>query len=217
MEYNLDELKRDVRVALDQNPQSSALTALRDTDTLSLDEIIASKIEPSALAVLQQAPVSYLSDVSVFLSGALHVIRTAAPVCLGLYLPSDFLRLVRFQLSSWEYPVYEALFPSSPLYLRSHSRYGVCGTQERPCVFLVPGSSGLGMLEIHSASSPDDKLKNCLYVRRPVVLDGRISLPVRLYHAVVYYTSYLVCLSLNDGDYAEKMLLSYKSQFLSEK
>lgn len=213
MTFQLDQLKQEVRIALDENALSRELSALRDVPTLTLDELILSKIEPAALAVVQQAPVSLLSDVSSVLTGSLNVIGLSANTfCLGLNLPSDFLRLVRFQLSGWAYPVYEALPPSSPQYLRSHSIYGVCGTNDRPRVFHVPGAYGRGMLEIHSASSAEDTLCNCLYVKIPTVQNNSISLPALLHYATVYYAAYLVCLSINDTEYAEKMFLSYKSQ-----
>ena len=61
MRYEVSELKREIRIALDQNMTSSQLLATGDIDTLSLEEIIESKIVDAARIVENQAP-SYLLD-----------------------------------------------------------------------------------------------------------------------------------------------------------
>ena len=59
--YKVDELVKEIKVALDENVTSEALIELGDTDTLSLDEIIRSKIEPAAKTIEANAPY-YLLD-----------------------------------------------------------------------------------------------------------------------------------------------------------
>lgn len=51
MRYEVSELKREIRIALDQNMTSSQLLATGDIDTLSLEEIIESKIVDAARIV----------------------------------------------------------------------------------------------------------------------------------------------------------------------
>lgn len=162
------EFKRLVRVCLDQNMSSEALAALEDVDTLSLDEIIDSKAEDAALTVVRIAPIDKLGDVAQSLEGALSI-SGEEPHKGVIQLPVDFERLVRFKMSSWQYAVFAALPPLPPLYAEANSEFGVCGTKDRPLVFLVPSTeNGKDLcLEIFSAKNTDDVLDRCLYVARP--------------------------------------------------
>jgi len=162
------EFKRLVRVCLDQNMSSEALAALEDVDTLSLDEIIDSKAEDAALTVVRLAPIDKLGDVAQSLEGALSI-AGVEPHKGVIQLPLDFERLVRFKMSSWQYAVFTALPPLPPLYIEANSEFGVCGTKDRPLVFLVPSTeNGKDLcLEIFSAKNTDDVLDRCLYVARP--------------------------------------------------
>ena len=162
------EFKRLVRVCLDQNMSSEALAALEDVDTLSLDEIIDSKAEDAALTVVRIAPIDKLGDVAQSLEGALSI-AGGEPHKGVIQLPLDFERLVRFKMSSWQYAVFTALPPLPPLYIEANSEFGVCGTKDRPLVFLVPSTeNGKDLcLEIFSAKNTDDVLDGCLYIARP--------------------------------------------------
>ena len=42
--YHLDEIAKDVRIALDQNTTSDVLKEIGDVDTLALNDIIKSKV-----------------------------------------------------------------------------------------------------------------------------------------------------------------------------
>lgn len=100
MEYAIEELTRAVRVALDENNTSATLSSLGDVDTLSVEEIIESKLEDAALIVHRDAP-RHLLDVGLPFSGT---IRWESAVGYGrgvMTLPADFLRLVTFRMSDW--------------------------------------------------------------------------------------------------------------------
>ena len=51
MDYSVDTLIREVKVAIDENTDSGALTSLGDVDTLMLDDIIKSKVADAARLV----------------------------------------------------------------------------------------------------------------------------------------------------------------------
>lgn len=206
-------LLREIRVVLDQNMSSTALSALGDVDTLSLDELIESKIEDAAEAVVLTAPLHLLSDVSVALvndpdHGRLLSLRNTFPHWGTFPLPSDFARLLSFKLVSWPYALHEALSVSSPLYVQCHSPFGVCGTKDRPHVFLVPSAdaSGVVALEIYSGGSENDTLESGLYVSKPIISDGSITLGKYLKRPTVYYAAYLVALSIQEKEAAERLL-----------
>lgn len=59
--YQLDDIAKDVRIALDQNMASDTLAAIGDVDTLALNDIIKSKIVEAVKRVHSSAP-PYLLD-----------------------------------------------------------------------------------------------------------------------------------------------------------
>lgn len=61
MFFTLDKLKKEIRIALDQNNSSALLEGVGDIDTLTVEEIITSKIVDAVRMVTIDAP-SYLLD-----------------------------------------------------------------------------------------------------------------------------------------------------------
>ena len=94
------DFKRQVRVCLDENKSINTDTLLQDIDTLSLDEIIDSKVEEAALSVIKAAPVTKLGDISKSLK-SLPSISKESPYNGEVALPNNFERLVRFKMKSW--------------------------------------------------------------------------------------------------------------------
>lgn len=220
---NVQDIVKEVRVALDQNMSSEALAELSDVDTLSLDEIIESKIEDAATAVLQSAPVGMLDDISEDLSGTVSVAQGSEVGVLNL--PSDFLRLVVFSLSGWPYMLYETSMSDSPLYMQAHSKYGVLGG--KPILFVVPGGTiveggqtkSTNRLEVYPCPANPSvtigkyvKMPKRVIVQPdsqaipPVVGSDTIGLGQRLLRPTVYYAAYLVSLALQEKDSAERLL-----------
>lgn len=59
--YRLDEIAKDVRIAMDQNMSSDTLIGFDDVDTLSLNDIIKSKVTDAVKRIHSTAP-AYLLD-----------------------------------------------------------------------------------------------------------------------------------------------------------
>lgn len=173
--YSIEDIIKDIRVVLDQNMSSEALSELGDIDTLSLDELIRSKIEDAALAVIKAAPISKLGDITERLIGSVSISDSERHV-VRVKLPKDFARLVRFKMKSWPRAVYGAEPPISPYYEQANSEFGILGTRERPVVFLVPSPVGGGGLHIEAfcAVSEEDEEDGCLYVGIPKIVQGDI-------------------------------------------
>ena len=206
MLYTVSDIKKDVRIAIDQNMTSTALSTLGDVDTLSLEEIIGSKIETAARMVETSAPHILLDAGEPFADsigwdsepgyGSGHII-----------LPSDFMRLVSFQMSDWSYPVVSAIGDDDPLYARQKSRFpGVRGCPQKPVVAIVQWPVGL-VLEFYSCTAgPTVYVKRDRYLPYPKIVDGEIDLCMRLRDAVVYYAAYQTALSVGDEKLAGTML-----------
>lgn len=213
MNYEVDILKQEVRIALDQNRSSEALIAA-DLDTLTLEQIIESKIEDAARVITRDAPV-YLLDGGVSLGKAegdtqVYSVNWFSRVGLSggwIDLPNDFLRLVTFQMSDWSRAVTEAITETHPLYAQQSSRYaGVRGCPQKPVVALVSSKGGLS-LEFYSCTAGEGvTVKKGEYIPMPKIANGEIVICEKLKPAVVYYTAYLVALTIGHTDLAATML-----------
>lgn len=212
MEYSVSDIVNDVRVALDENVRTGSgivaqLEELGDPDTLTLDDIIESKVEDAARLVLENAA-HWLLGEGIAIPGSLIVPRETGYVTGTMELPEDFLRLLTFKMSSWRMPVTVAVTEDSPLYEVQSSPYaGVRGNPERPVVAIThqgDGSSGL-LLECYSCTEGDTLVK-ARYIAVPKVSGGKIVLPGKLYRAVVYRTASLTALAVKDGEAAAALL-----------
>lgn len=210
MVFNVDDLKREIRIALDQNMNSTPLLDVGDIDTLSLDDIIESKIEDAARLVMRDAPLHLLDGGKAFGESIKWFSREGVG---GGYiaLPSDFLRLVSFQMSDWSYPVNVAITEDHPLYPLQSSRYaGIKGNPQRPVVALSSQPIGL-VLEFYSCEAGEGVyVKRATYLPIPKINGGQIIFSEKLKSSVVYYAAYLTALSIGNGDLATVLLNTSK-------
>jgi len=199
MIYQLDNILRDVRVCLDQNMSSSTLSLSEDIDTLSLDDIIRSKIVEACRRVETEAPY-YLLDGGSNFGDELYWEDSYSGWVL---LPPDFMRLVVFEMDDWEQAVYTAISTGSPDYELQRGRVkGLRGTPERPvCALAVRGEGKV--LEFYSCKNSDALVSRAVYLPYPSIdADGGIDICERLYEAVVYTAAGLTLLTCGETDKA---------------
>lgn len=205
MTYQVADIVKDVRVCLDQNMVSDALAGIGDVDTLALDEIIESKIVNAAMAIESQAPVTMLDSGMAF-GDSIGWDSEAGYGSGHIHLPDDFLRLLTFQMSDWDYAVTQAITEDDPLYAQQRSRFGgVRGNPQKPIVAITQQPIGL-VLEFYSCTSGDAWVKRARYIPIPRIRNGKIELCEKLKPAIVYYTAYLAALSISDTTLAASML-----------
>lgn len=198
-EYQVSDLKKEIRVAIDSNQDSDQLTGIGDMDTLALDEIIGSKIAEAARIVVLNAP-SYLLDGGDSLGATVTWNGTSG----RMTLPADFLRLVVFKMSDWSRSVTVPISETDPRYVQQSSRWaGVRGTPQKPVVAIVPDASGL-VLEFYS--SKDGEVEQAKYIAMPKVSEGKIMLCEKLHDATVYYAAYFTAISTGDAELAKDLL-----------
>lgn len=210
MVFLVDNLKREIRIALDQNMNSTPLLDVGDIDTLSLDDIIESKIEDAARLVMRDAPLHLLDGGKAF-GESIHWFSREGVGGGYIALPSDFLRLVSFQMSDWSYPVNIAITEDHPLYPLQSSRYaGIKGNPQRPVVALSSQPIGL-VLEFYSCEAGEGVyVKRATYLPIPKINGGQIIFSEKLKSSVVYYAAYLTALSIGNGDLATVLLNTSK-------
>ena len=208
MEYLVSDIIRAAKVAIDENVSSDALTALGDLDTLTLDEIIRSKVEDAARLV-EEGAAHYLLDAGQAFGGAIYWDSEVAGYGAGrVSLPDDFMRLVSFEMSDWSYPVTVAITEEDPRYPMQSSRYrGVRGNPQRPVVAITHGATGL-QLEFYSCEAgPDVHIKLAHYLAVPKVSTaGKIDLCPKLERAVVYRLASMTAAIVGAPDLAATLL-----------
>ena len=192
---------QDVRVCLDQNMTSDALIEAEDSDTLSLDEIIRSKVPEAVLRVHVEAPV-HLLECGHNMDGA---ICWDEGDCVSgwIPLPDDFLRLVVFSMDDWDCAVYTAISADSPLYAMQRSRFrGIRGTPQKPVCALGIRPEGR-VLEFYSCRSRDAKVSRAVYIPCPEIdADGYVDCSERCYNAIVYAAAALTLQSCGESEKA---------------
>lgn len=210
MVYQLDRIKRDVRVCIDQNQNSGALVIDNDTDMLTLEDVIESKIVEAVDMVHTMAPY-WLLDTGHNFDGSLSdAVYWGNQASGWVILPEDFLRLVVFKMSDWERPVYEPIAVNSPMYRRQHSRIkALRGTAQRPVCAVAVHPEGK-VLEFWSCKNTNAYITRSVYVPRAVIdTNGGVEICERCYQSVVYAVASLTMTSCGEteraGNYLELM------------
>lgn len=200
--YKILHIARDVRIAIDENKTSEQLITDEDIDTLSMNEIVSSKIVEAVRRVLTEAPV-HLLDGGIPFGDAVYW-RNG---CSGwILLPEDFMRLLIFKMSDWERPVYEPITAAGPQYQLQFSRYkGLRGNSQKPVVAIVSRAEGRA-LELFSCKDTTATVEQAVYIPLPRVdCEGGIEIPERCYMSVVYQAASLVLATIGQGDLSSMM------------
>lgn len=208
MIYQLDKIMQDVRICLDQNMTSDALIESVDIDTLSLDDIIRSKILEAVQRVHMEAP-HYMLESTSF-GGAVHISKMGDG---WMQLPESFMRLVVFQMDDWERPVYHAISTDDPEYAKQRSRFkGIRGTAQRPVCAIAIRPDGDKVLEFYSCKSEDATVLNARCMSYPVIdATNHVDISKRCYQAVVYTVAGLTLISCGAAENSQILLESAKT------
>ncbi len=208
MVYKIEDVCQDVRVAIDENRSSAALLADEDLDTLSLDEIVRSKVVEAVRRVESVAPSLLLEEGHTFGDS----VYWEAGGSGWVLLPDDFMRLIAFRMSDWERTCYNAISVDDPLYDLQSSRYkGVRGSVQKPVCAVVNRAEGKA-LEFFSCNSEDAYVKRATYIPYPKIDDeDGIDISERCYEAVVYTAASLVLTAYGASDRSEQLSALAKS------
>lgn len=188
--YFVDDIIKDVRITLDFNSNSDTLAEFGDTDTLSINEIIKSKIAEAIKIIHSIAPVHLLDGGHIF-GNAIYWSDMESGWTL---LPDDFLRFVVFQMSDWSRAVYHAIETSDPQYeLQSAPYKGLRGTSNNPVCAIAIRHEGR-VLEFYSCKDKNATVKKALYIPYPKIDSNHSSIEIceKCYKAVIYAIASLV-------------------------
>lgn len=198
--YQLQNIIKDTRIALDQNMISEKLIEIGDIDTLSLNDIIKSKVVEAVTRVHSQAPI-YLLDGGNNFGDAVYWKELESGWVL---LPDDFMRLIVFRMSDWERDVYHAIAEDDPEYEMQSSRFkGIRGTPQKPVCAIVVRPEGR-VLEFYSCKSNEALVSKAVYLPYPRIDDNNgINICKRCYTSVIYTISSLVLSAYGDSQKSE--------------
>lgn len=203
MVYNIHEVMRDVRVCLDQNMESDQLLLTGDVDTLSLDDIVRSKILEAVVRVHTKAPTFLLESGHNFGDAVYWDAMESGWVLL----PEDFMRLIVFEMSDWERPVYLAISAEDPDYARQRQRVkALRGTAQKPVCAIGQRQEGR-VLEFYSCKSEKAYVRRAQYLPYPKIdRDEGIDICERCYRAVVNAAASLTLLTLGESEKSASMM-----------
>lgn len=188
-------MAKAVRVAIDMNKGSEPLLNEENCDTLTLDEIIMSKLTDAVRLVEMEAPVTMLESGHDF-GENLFIGEDGKGFVI---LPGDFMRLVAFRMSDWKRTVFEAISEQDPRYSLQSSKWkGVCGNPEKPVCAIVRRAEGK-VLEFYSCTDNKATAVQATYIPLPKIdPGGGIDVAEDCYRAAVYRAASLALSSIGD-------------------
>ena len=206
MLYGLDKIEKDVRIALDRNKMSEELITGEIAEALTLDDLIDERLEKAARVVLLNAPLHLIGSGKVLPTDEIRWKSQPGYGMGTILLPSDYLRLVTFQMTDWERAVTQPITEESPVYARQHSRYpGMRGCPQRPVVALVTYPAGLALEFFSCRGGEKVAVKRARYLAIPLLDQGNIELPEKCYDGIVYTTAAMVCALLKENELAQSL------------
>lgn len=190
-----DEMVKDVRVAIDMNHNSTPLLIDGDEDTISMNDIIRSKLVDAVRMVEMEAPLNMLEQGHLFGDAVTWTNNGRG----WILLPDDFMRLIVFKMSDWEYSVSEPITQADPTYSRQFSRYkGISGNPQRPVVAIVNRAEG-NVLEFFSCKDNTATVDQAVYIPIPQMDKyGGIDISEKCYRAAIYRAAALSLSSIGD-------------------
>lgn len=194
--YRIENIAKDVRIALDRNGSSAALADIGDVDTLTIDEIIISKIIEGIKHVHSTAP-AYLLDGATSFAGN---VNWGDKESGWIPLPDDFMRFVSFKMDDWSRPVYSCSTTDDIEYEKQSSRFkGLRGTSQKPLCFIAIRPKGRA-LEFYSSKSTEAEVEMATYLPYPQIKSDSVEICSRCYNAVIYTIAALVLMTFGDAE-----------------
>lgn len=204
----VQDLMREVRIALDINNNPERLLREEDIDTLTEEEIIRSRILQAALIVSREAPLHLVgigSDLSE--SPIVWDSRQRGRGSGRILLPEDFLRLITFKMSDWSYPLNNILPQSDPRIQMQRSKFvGIQGSPSRPILTLEQDAHGTWLVFHSSREGESVFIQQARYLPIPKIVDNELNINEKLIPALVHSTASLVAMSFGEDDVAGRMI-----------
>ena len=216
MVYQLNGIISDVRVCLEENSAIESddlgLAGIGDEGTLTLNEVIRSKVVEGVRIVHCTAPTHMLENSVPMKVGGSVIDGDAKSFGDSIYwegssdhgyvmLPEDFMRLLMFRMDDWERTVYVAKTVYEKSYERQSSRHkGLRGTPQKPVCVIGLRPEGR-VLEFYGSESNEAVVESATYLPYPYIdEDDGIRISKRCYESAIYMISSLVAMTYGDTE-----------------
>lgn len=216
MKKKIEDIKRDVRIIVDENDEIDHLLEIEDDpDALMTDEITEAMVLRAIDKVHQMAPLPMVAEMSKTLP--LNTLQQDMQYGIRLTLPADWLRLVSAKMTGWQKVVTDAVDEDSREYLMQMSDFaGIRATARKPVVAIVPNSHGAGMV-LEAYPKGNDTTVSVRYVGMAEIKETqdpgetdktkKTEIATRCYDAVLYMIANLYLQSVGETEKAKVMAM----------
>ena len=193
-----------VKVLLDENDVNLNVL-VEDQDQIELDDVIKGMITPAVRYVHMNAPLFMLDGTAI----------TTTPTTFSngtgyINMPSDFMRPLILQMTTWAKPVTVFLDDTDPACTMQTSQYaGVRGNKYKPVCILTNGNnaegSGLKRIDFYSVGAGETAvISRGRYIPYPqiggAVGHETINICPNAYEAILYMTAGLTAQTIKDAN-----------------
>lgn len=214
MLYSQSTILSAVKAVIDENLSAPAADALSgtlsdalsdDLEQTSMNDVILADVPDAVAMVEKAAPIWMVEGVDISSSPITwHEIGKRNPDLAwwgSIAMPADFMRLLLFEMSDWDYPVSDPITDQDARYARQRSPFrGVRGNPNRPVVALHNSR-----IEFYCCLSKEATITSAQYAPWPKWTDTDISIPPRLYRAAIYQTAALTLQQLGMSETAKDL------------
>lgn len=191
---SVQEIVKEVKIILDENIKDDPVL-LDETNQLELGTMIRSRIIDSVRSIHEAAESDMLDD-GMDIEGSPVTLQDGSGY---VSLPSDFMRLIIFQLGTWRRPVTVTITDTSPEYYMQKSRFmGIRGGPEKPVCAITTGVSGR-VLEFYSVAPGEmATIVKAKYLPLPAIVNENIDVCKKLYTPIMWECAGMVAVSVNN-------------------
>ena len=213
MIFSVDDITQRVKTIIDNNINSEQLEEFEDPDTLSLNDIIHSKIEEAAKTVILLAPHRLLGkgkEVEPSIEQYDNFQNDSTPIKQQRYILSlqeDFLRIVAIKHKGSPFIITEVITEEQPQYKHIFSKYaGIAGNEDYPKAAFINNKNGRHLLICAQNIDITKSIEYFFYIPIPKITNNSIDIPEQLYNATTYYIAYLTAITLSNANIAAALL-----------
>lgn len=200
MDYATSDLVKEVRVVLDHNMEDTKLKEFGDTNTLTLDEIIESKLIDAANVIGENAPYYMVDNATNWKDESTLIDFSNKKIGSDIYivsisLPSDYLRLVSIKMSDWVHDVKVETDSNSLDYELLFNEFsGVVGTPNNPRITVSNENKKVYLY----CSEQGSTLEHFYYLPKIQESGENMNISTLLKRAIVYYAASLTAATYSD-------------------
>lgn len=131
-----------------------------------------------------------------------------------IYLPNDFVKLLAFEMSDWDVPVFDTINSTDTSYRQQKSNFtGVRGNANKPVVAISQRTEGK-TLEFYSCKSTDAKIVTASYLPERSIDNNMIEISKNCYRPSIYNIASLVALSRGEAEFSTLLTNVAKSMLI---